>query len=456
MMKTKVKAHDKFKPLYALHPSIDFVIAIGGRGGMKTYEISKFAAVSATIKEKRIAVLRDEKESIRESILNEIFMRFDTANQDGKLDAYFSKYQNGLYNKSTESLQVFTKGFRASSNEKRSNLKGVSDTDIAIVEEAEDIRDPSKFNVFRDSIRTKERLIIVILNTPDIQHWICKRYFHLDQITVQDVPELAGIPNIEKLLDGYWKLIPKSIPGFYCIQTNYEDNPFLPDQIIRSYRSYGDPNHPDYDLHYYLTAIKGFASSGRKGQVLRKVKRCTLEEYLKLDAREIFGLDFGTSSPAGIVGVKQRRNDIFVREYNYKPMDTLGVAKFFCSLGLHVEDDLIIADSADPLSIHKLRYGWDRSELNPEDLENPLFENLLKGWNVRGAIKGPGSIEYGLGLLNSSNVYATECSTNFWNEVYNYIYAQNKSGEYTNLPVDEFNHLIDPTRYVRAAQGRFY
>lgn len=456
-MRPKVKGtHEKFRTLYSVSNDVDFVIAIGGRGGMKTYEISKFAAVSATVRDKRVAVLRDEKESIRESILNEIFMRFDTANQNGKLDALFSKYQNGLYNKRTEDLQVFTKGFRASSNEKRSNLKGVSDVDIAIIEEAEDIRDFSKFATFRDSIRTQERMIIIILNTPDIQHWIVKRYFHLEPITVADVPELAHIQGIEKLLDGYWQLIPKAMAGFHCIQTNYEDNEHLPDTVIRSYKAYGDPTHPDYDLHYYLTAIKGFASSGRKGQVLRKVKRCTLQQYLELDAREIFGLDFGTSSPAGIVGVKIHKNNLYAREYNYKPLDTLGVAKFFCSLGLDIEEDLIVADSADPLSIHKLRYGWEESELQPEDLANPLFANLLKGWNIRGAIKGPGSIEYGLGLMNSSNLFFCEESANLWNEVYNYIYAQNKSGEYTNIPVDEFNHLIDPTRYVRAAQGRFF
>jgi phage terminase large subunit len=72
-MSVKVKCLPKFRELYNLPSGTHTVILIGGRGGGKTYEASKYAAFSSTIRKKRIVVVRDEKEAIKESILNEIY-----------------------------------------------------------------------------------------------------------------------------------------------------------------------------------------------------------------------------------------------------------------------------------------------------------------------------------------------------------------------------------------------
>lgn len=446
-----VQVSDKFRPLYNLPADVDMVICIGGRGGMKTYEVSKFAAVKATIHKQRIAITRDEKESIRESILNEVFARYDTANTYGQLDEFYDKLQYGIRDKQTGELLVFTKGFRASSNQKTANLKGGSEIDIAVIEEAEDIRDFNKFATFKDSIRTKNRLIIILLNTPDIEHWIVKRYFKIEPIAFEDVPELKHLTQND--IDGYWKLTPKNVEGFYCIQTNYTENEYLPRSVIKDYEAYGNPLHPTYDLHYYLTAIKGFASSGRKGQVIRKAKYISLAEYLALPYREIYGLDFGTARPAGIVGVKMHNNSLYARELSYKPMPGIEIGKFFALLGL-TTNDLVIADSAEPLTIADLRRGWPVNLLNAEDLQQ--FPTGIPGLNIRGAMKGPNSIETGLQKLIGMELFFVEESENLWTETRNYIYAQNKSGEYTNTPIDDFNHLIDPIRYVATARGRYF
>lgn len=448
--------HDKFKALYHPPEGTELIICIGGRGGMKTYNVSKFAAVDATIRGRRVAVLRDEKEAIRESILNEIFARYDSANKYGHFDGVFEKLETGIRNKHTGSMCVFTKGFRASSNEKRSNLKGVSDTDTAIVEEAEDIRSFEKFNTFRDSIRTKERLIIVILNTPDIQHWIVKRYFNLE------VVESVVLPNGETTkVDGYWKLVPKTIPGFHCIQTSFDDNEHLPAGVIRDYNAYGDPGSATYDLHYYLTAILGLASSGRKGQIIKKAKPISARDYYNLELKEITGLDFGTSSPAGIAGVKMDGDNLYAITKNYLPLPSIEIGKLFCQWQ-YTANDLIIADSADPIAIGKLRRGWPASELNSET--QAQFPGLMRGFNVRGAVKGTGSLEAGLSMLTGMNLYFVDDApidpklglTPIWHEVFNYIYAVNKEGEYTNIPIDDFNHIIDPIRYVAQSRGRFF
>lgn len=426
----------KFQQLYDLPPDINMVVCIGGRGGMKTYEVSKFAAFSSTIKKKRCVVLRDEKELIRESILNDILNRYDAANKYGHLSQTTDKLENGIKDKETGEMLLFTKGFRGSESNRTSNLKGASNIDIAIVEEAEDIRDVNKFNTFHDSLRKEGVLVIVILNTPDLHHWIIKRYFNLEQAYDQ---------NGQKL-DGYYEIIPKKIKGFLCIKTSYLDNKYLPSHVVDRYKSYGDPESPNYNLHYFLTAILGLCSSGRKGQILTKVKPIKLAEYLALPFKEYYGQDFGTSNPAGFVGVKFDKNNSWCRQINYLPMDTLSIAKNYCKLRLDTTRDKIVADSAEPKTIERLQNGWKRDELTAEDLV--AYPNLLKGFFVVPAIKGPGSIKTGIGLMTSMNLYAVEESADLWNEIYNWIYDVDKNEQSTDEPVDDFNHLIDPWRYV--------
>jgi len=419
---------DPFMVLYNLPPGTNMVICIGSRGGAKSYEVSRFAVQDATIRQRRVAVLRDEKETIRESILNEIFQRYDTAKEYGHFKNDFEKSERGIKNNKTDNMVVFTKGFRASSNIKRTNLKGISDTDTAIVEEAEDIRDYSKFTTFTDSIRTKERLIIIMLNVPDIQHWVIKRFFNLEQVE-----------------DGYWKLIPKNIPGVVVIQSNYKDNIYLPADVVRDYEGSGDPNSHRYDPHYYKTEIQGYASSGRKGQVHTKVKPITLKEYLALPYKEYYGQDFGTAAPAGLVGVKIHRNTSWCRQLNYKPMNELSIAKKYCELKL-TPADLIVADYADKKAIRKLSDGFSPGELSPEDLKS--YPRLVSGFNVVKCLKGPDSVSYGLSVMNRMELFAVEESTDLWNEILNRVYGQDKSGEYTNDPEPGFDHLIDPWMYV--------
>lgn len=431
---TEIHCLKQFRTLYNLPEKTNLVIAIGGRGGAKTYEVSKFAAFSSTIRKKRIAVLRDERETIRESILNEIFLRYDTANENGLFNGRFEKNDRGIRDMETGEMVVFTKGFRASTTQKKANLKSISDVDIAIIEEAEDIRDPIKFNTFSDSIRKEDSLIIIVLNVPDINHWVIKRYF-----------------NLELVKDGYFKIIPKDIPGFVCIQTSYKDNPYLPAHIVKQYEGYGDKDSHLYDEHYYLTEILGYASTGRKGQVIRKARPIKLEEYLKLPYREVYGQDFGTASPAGMIGAKIHRNTVWTRQINYKPLDTLPLAKLYCQLKFS-RTDKIVADSAEPKTISTLKNGYRGDQLPDEDFKQ--FPDLARGFNVIAAKKGPGTLEYSIGLLNSMELYVVEESLDYWNEIRNYVYAQDKNGNYTDEPIDDFNHLIDPLRYVVMEEKR--
>ena len=433
-----VPVADPLMQLWQLPEGTRTVVLIGGRGGMKTYGVSDFIANQAAVNKKRCAVLRDEKSRIKETILNEILLRFDSI----KFRTDVERLETGIKDKKTNEAIVFTMGFKASDNTKTANLKGVSNIDIAVVEEAEDIRDVTKFNNFTDGLRKEGCLVIIILNTPDIGHWILKRYFN----TTKPVIPPPGTPaDIQKEYDGYYQLEPKGTPGVVCIITGYEQNKWIPQSKVEEYEAYGDPSSDRYDLHHYLTAIKGYASTGRKGQVHKKVKKITLKEYLALPYKEYYGQDFGTAAPAGLVGVKIHRNTSWCRQLNYKPMNELSIAKKYCELKL-TPADLIVADYADKKAIRKLSDGFSPGELSPEDLKN--YPRLVSGFNVVKCLKGPDSVSYGLSVMNRMELFAVEESTDLWNEILNRVYGQDKSGEYTNDPEPGFDHLIDPWMYV--------
>lgn len=428
-MEVEVIRNEKFKILYEDNEEVEIIICIGGRGGAKTYEVSLAGAFNALVKNKRIQVLRDEKAHIKESILNEILTRFDTANCEGAFDGLFERQIGGLKNVQTEEMQIFTKGFRASSNSQRANLKSISNVDIAIIEEAEDIRDEDKFNTFADSIRKKGSYIIIVLNTPDINHWVVKRYFNL----------------LPTEYDGYFKLDPKKIKGVEYIMTSFEDNKHLQPKTVQKYKDYGNPESHLYNLHYYLTSILGYASTGLKGQIFKNYKIITQEAFNDVDKLEVIGLDFGTSSPAGIVAVKIDRNRIYLNELNYIGLNLKDLAIKLNTLGFD-NKTLIIADSAEPETIRSLRYGIGNIL---SEKEKEVYKFASSGFhNMRPAKKGSGSIQSGIDKLLSFEIYVTETSNNLLNELLMYRWAVDRNNIPMDVPIDDCNHLIDPSRYV--------
>lgn len=433
-----VPVADPIYPLWNLPEGTRTVVLIGGRGGMKTYGVSEFIAYQAAVNKKRCAILRDEKERIKETILNEVLLRFDQIPFQTDVD----RLDTGLKDKTTNESIVFTMGFKASDSSKTANMKGVSNIDIAVIEEAEDIRDVTKFNNFTDGLRKEGCLVIIILNTPDIGHWVLKRYFktNIPIAIPKDLP-----PQFHKEYEGYFEVISKEIPGVVCIKTGYEQNPYLPESKVKEYEAYGDPGSETFDLHHYLTAIKGFASTGRKGQILRKAKPISLAEYMALPYREFYGQDFGTASPAALVGVKIHRNTSWCRMINYKPLETIDIGKLYCTLKFNIADE-IIADKADPKSYKKLKSGYTPDELSEDDIKK--YPGLLAGFNVIPSIGGPDSITYGIDLMRSMVLFYVDDSEEFTEEILNYVFAVDKNGNYTNDPIDDFNHGIDSWRNV--------
>ena len=71
------------------------------------------------------------------------------------------------------------------------------------------------------------------------------------------------------------------------------------------------------------------------------------------------------------------------------------------------------------------------------------------------ARKGQGSINAGILKLKEYKVFYTASSSNIDNERKRYVWLTDKStGKNTNIPIDEWNHVLDASRY--AVYSHFY
>ena len=87
----------------------------------------------------------------------------------------------------------------------------------------------------------------------------------------------------------------------------------------------------------------------------------------------------------------------------------------------------ITADSAEPKSIDELR------EL---------------GLRVHGARKGRDSINNGIQYIQDYQIIVHPRCVNFLTEINNYTWDSDKFGDRINVPIDDFNHLMDALRYA--------
>ena len=141
-----------------------------------------------------------------------------------------------------------------------------------------------------------------------------------------------------------------------------------------------------------------------------------------------YGMDFGyTNDPTTLIALYKLNNEIIIDELIYeKGLTNNDIAKRMIRLGID-KRDYIVADSAEPKSI---------KEINEY------------GFKVQGAEKGKDSINFGISILQDYNMLVTSNSTNLIKELRSYSYDKTKEGKTLNTPIDDFNHCIDPLRYL--------
>lgn len=366
----------------------------GGTSSGKTYAIIPIL-IDRAIKEPRtkITVVAETLPAVKEGAMD-IFQ-----NVMEELNRWIDKNWNAstltytFNNKSRIQFKSFDSEGKAKASGKR---------DILFLNEANHISYPIADALM---IRSKETYIDY---NPDNEFWV-----HTEVLTQ---------PNAEFLL------------------LTYEDNEGLPpetleDLLIKKSKAFFNPNLKNEQLTNEKNIKSSYWSNWWKvyGMGLIGSLEGVIFSNWKVipgipnDAEYIgSGLDFGfTNDPTGAIDKYQLNGIPIYDEVIYeKGLTNNQIAK-------RLKEGLkrfVIADSAEPKSIKELK-----------DL----------GIKIDGAIKGKDSINYGIQTLQDYELfYVTERSLNLIAELRKYKWKTDKNGTTLNIPIDDFNHLIDPMRYI--------
>ena len=212
----------------------------------------------------------------------------------------------------------------------------------------------------------------------------------------------------------YDHVLPRKDVEFF--QTTYKDNPFLGAEIKAEIERL-----KEIDENYWR--VYGLGERGQSRSLVYTFN--TIKEIPKEAKLVSYGLDFGYSSdPTSLVRTYILGEDMYVDELLYRTgMTNQDIANEMKVLGLDRSNE-VFADSAEPKSIEEI---------------------YRMGWNVKPTIKG--SINIGIDIIRRYKLHATESSFNLIKELRNYKYIEDKNGQMTNKPVDNFNHALDALRY---------
>lgn len=267
------------------------------------------------------------------------------------------------------------------------------------IEEAYEIMKEDDFNILDESIRgeTPEGLfkqITLTFNPWNERHWIKKRFFDAE-------------PDEDIL----------------AITTNYLCNEWLDAADLKVFETM-KKNNP---RRYAVAGLGGWGIVDGLVYENWKEESFTLEDIK--NCKSAFGLDFGyTNDPSAFfVGFLDEENKrLYVWDEIYqKGMSNRKIYEAITEAGYNKEN--ITGDSAEPKSIDELK-GY--------------------GLRIKGAEKGKDSIKNGIQWIQDLEIIIHPRCVNFLTEISNYTWDKDRFGNTLNVPIDEFNHLMDAMRYA--------
>ena len=213
------------------------------------------------------------------------------------------------------------------------------------------------------------------------------------------------------------------IEGVFTLKTTFLDNHFIDDE----YKMVME-NKKKTNLRYYnIYALGNWGVAD--GLIFNNVTTRLIKPDEVQGLEYVQGLDFGyTNDPSAFnqTYIDMKNKKILVYDGFYrKGMSNAEIAQEIKTLLGHRH--LTTADSSEPKSIDYIK---------------------TKGVNIRGAMKGPGSISTGIDFLLEFEIIVNAHLVEFMVEFSNYCWATDKDGKATNKPADDFNHFIDGLRYA--------
>jgi len=372
-----------------------YFIITGGRASGKSFNISVLLLLMTFEKDHVILFTRYTLTAASISIIPEFLEKIELLGFDSEF--YITKDE--IVNKYTGSKIIF-KGIKTSSGDQTANLKSIQGVTTWVLEEAEELVDEKKFDTIDFSIRSnkQQNRIILILNPTTKEHFVYKRFF-------EDRGVQEG-SNTTKQDTTY-------------IHSTYQDNIHNLNQSFIDQVELMKLRRPEKFKHQ----IMGGWLDKAEGVIFSNWE---IGEFKKMGV-SVFGQDYGFSNdPTTLIetNIDKSNKRIYLKECFYLPkLTTSEISRLNKQ---YAGDSLIVGDSAEPRLITELR----------------------RECNIREAVKGQGSVTYGISLMQDYDLIIDPNSTNLIKELNNYSWLEKKS----NTPIDDHNHLIDAARYAISYQ----
>ena len=426
-----MKFSDKYSPLFDILQAwekkedseyykqlsqIDTICLSGGRDSGKSFALSTWNVLAAHDYSHRILYTRQTMASTDNSISQALENRM----LDIGLSDYFTSANNNYTLKNGDKGKISITGQKTSSGTQTAKLKSLEDYSVFETDEAEELVGYEEWRKIKRSMRAQDVqcLSIISFNPPTREHWIAEEFY-------DGVPDgFNGIKNgilyihttyldngKENMAEHNWNEY-EQLREYYelYLSTPRDKRDGLPKKVINGYKSY------KYDI------LGGFKNRA-EGVVFDNWTTGEFDDSLPY----CYGQDYGYAvegDPTTLVkvAINVKHKKVYIKEELYKNnMDTDSISKANREI---TKGKLIVADSAEPRLISDLK---------------------KKGCNIVKCVKGPGSVNAGIKLLQEFEIIVDPDSKNAIKEFNNYIWNDKKT---KTEPVDKWNHIIDPIRYV--------
>lgn len=265
------------------------------------------------------------------------------------------------------------------------------------IEEAYEIMSEADFDMLDESIRGEcpdglWKQITLTFNPWNEHHWMKKRFF--------DNPD----------------------PDTLALTTNYLCNEWLDKADLQVFERM-KKNNP---RRYAVAGLGGWGIVDGLVYENWKEQAFTLDDVRNCKTR--CGLDFGytndeTASPIMFLDLENKK--LYIWDELYKTgLSNKKIYEELSSMGYSKEK--FTGDSAEPKSIDELK---------------------SLGLRIKGAKKGKDSINNGIQWIQDLEIIIHPRCVNFLTEISNYTWDKDKFGKKLNVPIDDFNHLMDAMRY---------
>lgn len=363
--------------------------ARGGRGGAKSHFFATLSIMEMVSGHQRVVAGREIQNSIEDSVKQLVE---DKIHAYG-LDSSFRVTDREISCPTTDSLMVF-KGLR---NHTVGSVKSIEGFTRLWMEEAQTISQVSL------------DIAIPTFRTPGSQIWAAWN------------PKTKKDP-IDKLFREN-----KGDPQFRCVEVNYYDNPWFPDDL-RQDMERDRRRDPDKYAHVWL----GKYESKSESRVFRNWR---VDEFETPEGVQFYlGADWGFSvDPTVLIRAFVDGRTLYVDREAYQ-------------VGCEIDRTPAMFDGLDPDDIGMARQWPIRADsARPETIS---YMQRFGYPRIEASIKGAGSIEDGIEFLKSYDIVVHPRCTHTIDELSTYSYRVDPlTGDTLPILEDKNNHVIDALRY---------